>query len=487
MSPICDSTVNSFTRNPYVFGEVDAELQGRLNKVLTECLREACQDGLSFIYLYHEDSGELKVKRLSNLHVMYTETECLVIDKKKTDSHGGSRSLWNNLDGLALATNEIPVLTHFVYKDGVVEITKIEDESIVASTSIPLPSLPIIPVRGQQVFLSDNQVHWRGYHFKLRHLCSAFSANLSVSAERMISRDPILLPEESLGDNEYSKQWDENAPRNYYVYKSLIPPTEVGQVSIKLDPPIVSPQMNDISKLQQMQSSLLELVDRTTGSNYASENKGNETATAVLLRNQNKEDALSQMLMNLCDSAKRVASLLEGYLAVLLGIEIKISVVDNVTQGIKNSNAIQLLLSVKDLPIRMQLAILQTYDAPATIIEAVAAELQQQSDPARLALEQENGELKSTIQAMRNENKMAEATHAAAVVSAEQQYATRMAKIESDERIKVMELENDRAKLILEKEELQMKLHQMSIDKDIELFKIDQKERLETAKINGGT
>ncbi|MCL1955763.1 MAG: hypothetical protein FWF63_00440 [Fibromonadales bacterium] len=485
VSPICDSTVNSFTRNPFAFSDVDSELQGKINKVLAECLREACQEGLSFIYLYHEDSGELKVKRLSNLHVMYTETECLVIDKKKTESYGGTGSLWNNIDGLALATNEIPVLTHFIFKDGVVEITKIEDESIVASTSIPLPSLPIIPVRGRQVFLSDNQVHWRGYHFMLRHLCSAFSANLSVTAERMICRDPVFLPEESLGDNEYSKQWEENAPRNYYIYKSLTDNADVASARIKLDPPIVNPQVNDISKLETSRASILELVDRTTGSNYASENKGNETATAVLLRNQNKEDALSQMLMNLGDSAKQVASLLEGYLAVFR-ISKKISVVDNVTQGIKNSNAIQLLLSVKDLPIRMQLAILQTYDAPPTILEAVAQELEQQNDPARLALEQENGELKSTIQAMRNENKMAEATHAAAVVSAEQQYATRMAQIESSERIKVLELENDRAKLILEKEELELKLKQMNIDKDIDLFKIDQKERLETAKINNG-
>jgi len=350
---------------------------------------------------------------------------------------------------------------------------------------LPLPSLPIIPVRGRQVFLSDNQVHWRGYHFMLRHLCSAFSANLSVSLERMICRDPVFLPEESLGDSEYSNQWDDNAPRNYYVYKSLTDRTDLNGTSVKLDPPIVNPQINDISKLQTLRASILELVDRTTGSNYASENKGNETATAVLIRNQNKEDALSQMLMNLCNSAKRVANVLESYLAVL-GISVKISVVDNVTQGIRNSNAIQLLLSVKDLPIRMQLAILQTYDAPATIIEAVAQELQQQSDPARIALEQENGELKATIQGMRNENKMAEATHAAAVVSAEQQYATRMAQIESSERIKILELENDRAKLILEKEELELKMRQMSIDKDIDLFKIDQKERLETAKLNGG-
>jgi len=486
VSPICDSTVNSFTRNPYAFSEITPELQARLNEVLAECLREACQDGLSFIYIYHEDRGELKVKRLSNLHVMYTETECLVIDKKKTESYGSySRSLWNNLDGLALATNEIPVLTHFILKDGVVEITKLEDESIVGQTSLPLPSLPIIPVRGRQVFLSDNQVHWRGYHFMLRHLCSAFSANLSVSLERMICRDPVFLPEESLGDSEYSNQWDDNSPRNYYVYKSLTDRTDLNGTSVKLDPPVVNPQINDISKLQTLRASILELVDRTTGSNYASENKGNETATAVLIRNQNKEDALSQMLMNLCNSAKRVASVLESYLAVL-GINVKISVVDNVTQGIRNSNAIQLLLSVKDLPIRLQLAILQTYDAPATIIEAVAQELQQQSDPARIALEQENGELKATIQGMRNENKMAEATHAAAVVSAEQQYATRMAQIESNERIKILELENDRAKLILDKEELELKMRQMNIDKDIDLFKIDQKERLETAKINGG-
>jgi hypothetical protein len=485
VSPICDSTVNSFTRNPFSFGGVGDALQSRLNEVLAECLREACQDGLSFLYLYHEDTGELKVKRLSNLHVMHTDTECLVIDKKKVYGSGGGRSIWNNLDGLALATDEVPVLTHFLYKDGAVEITKVEDESVVAEASLALPGLPIIPVRGRQVFLGDNQVHWRGYHFMLRHLCSAFSANLSVSLERMICRDPVLLPEESLGDSEYIRQWEENGTRNFYVYKSLHDTGAVGGSITKLDPPTLNPQVNDISKLETLRASLLELVDRVTGSNYATENKGNETATAVLLRNQNKEDALSQMLLNLCNSAKRAAKVLQGYLAAL-GMPAEISVTDNVTQGLKNSNAIQLLLSVKDLPLRLQLAIMQAYDAPPPILEAIANELQQQGNPELSALEQENGNLKMQIQQMQNENKMAEATHSSAVVQAEQQYATRMAQMQSDERVKTAELETEWAKISLKKARLELEFQKLGASKDIDLLKIEQKDRIDMAKLNGG-
>jgi len=479
VSPICDSTVNSFTRNPYVFTGINPNLQTRLNEVLAECLREACQDGLSFLYLYHTDQGEIKVKRLSNLHVMYTETECLVIDKKKTDSHGGgTRSIWNNMDSLALASDEFPVLTYFKFKDGLVEIIKVEDETIAAETSLALPGLPIIPIRGRQVFLGDNQVHWRGYHFALRHLCSAFSANLSVSLERMISRDPVLLPEESLGDSEYTRQWEENGTRNFYIYKSLHDVGALAGSPVKLDPPTLNPQVNDISKLEILRKSLLELVDRTTGSNYVNENKGNETATAVLLRNQNKEDALSQMLLNLCNSAKRAAKILEGYLATL-GVPTEITVTDNVTQGIKNTNAIQLLLSVKDLPIRLQFAIMQVYDAPAAILEAVAAELQAQGDPARVELEQKNKELQDQINRMQNENKMAEATHSAAVVQAENSYATRMAQMQSDERVKFAELQIEQAKLELEWQKL-------GVNKDLDLLKLEQKDRIDTAKLIGG-
>jgi len=480
VSPICDSTVNSFTRNPYSFVGINANLQARLNEVLAECLREACQDGLSFLYIYHTEQGEIQAKRLSNLHVMYTETECLVIDKKKTDSRGGgARSIWNNLDCLALATDEIPVLTHFRYKDGLVEIAKIEDETVVGETALPLPSLPIIPIRGRQVFLSDNQVHWRGYYFSLRHLCSAFSANLSVSLERMICRDPVFLQEESLGDSEYIQQWEQNGPRNFYVYKGLHQSADVAGQAIKLDPPTVHPQVNDISKLEALRASMLELVDRVTGSNYASENKGNETATAVLIRNQNKEDALSQMLLNLCNSAKRAGKILEGYLAIL-DTTTEIAVTDNVTQGIKNSNAIQLLLSIKDLPLRMQLAIMQTYDAPPSLLEAISAELQMQGDPARVELEQKNKELQDVINRMQNENKMAEATHSAAVVQAENSYATRMAQMESDERIKFAQMQ-------VELDKLELEYQKLGISKDLDLLKLEQKDRIDTAKILGGT
>jgi hypothetical protein len=489
VSPICDSTVNSFTRNPFTFGGLCPELQSRLNEVLAECLREACQDGLSFLYLYHEDSGEIKVKRLSNLHVMHTETECLVLDKKKVEGgHGGSRSIWGNLDSLALATDEVPVLTHFVFRDGKVDIAKVEDESVVAETSIVLPSLPIIPVRGRQVFLGDNQVHWRGYHFLLRHLCSAFSANLSVSLERMICRDPVLLPEESLGDSEYIRQWEENGTRNFYVYRSMHDTGAVGGAAVKLDPPTLNPQVNDISKLETLRSSLLELVDRVTGSNYASENKGNETATAVLLRNQNKEDALSQMLMNLCNSAKRAAKVLQGYLAVM-GTPSEISVTDNVSQGLKNTNAIQLLLSVKDLPLRLQLAIMQAYDAPPSILDAVASELQRQDsqgDPGILAMEQENNSLKAQIQAMHDENKMAEAMHSAAVVQAEQRYATVMEQTKVDRERTAAQIEVDWAKISLEKARLELEFQKLGVSKDIDLLKIEQKDRIDTAKLAGG-
>jgi len=480
VSPICDSTVNSFTRNPYTFAGIGQDLQARLNEVLAECLREACQDGLSFLYIYHTEQGEIKAKRLSNLHVMHTETECLVIDKKKTESRGGgTRSIWNNLDCLALASDEIPVLTHFIFKDGLVEITKIEDETVVAETSIALPALPIIPIRGRQVFLSDNQVHWRGYHFLLRHLCSAFSANLSVSLERMISRDPVLLPEESLGDSEYIRQWEENGTRNFYVYKSLHESSALASPPIQLPPPTLNPQVNDISKLETLRASLIELVDRVTGSNYASENKGNETATAVLLRNQNKEDALSQMLLNLCNAAKRAAKILEAYLAAL-GAPTQITVTDNVTQGIKNTNAIQLLLSIKDLPIRLQMAIMQAYDAPPAILDAVAQEMQMQSDPVRAELEQKNKELQDVINRIQNENKMAEATHAAAVVQAENSYATRMAQMESDERIKFAQMQMELKKLELEWQKL-------GISKDLDLLKLEQKDRIDMAKLFGGT
>lgn len=475
VSPICDSTVNTFVRNPFAFSGLDETMASRINEVLAECLRETCQDGLSFCYIYHTDDGSLKIKRLSNLHVMYAETECIVIDKKKAEPGAAKSSIWNNVDCLSLATDEIPVITHFLYKDGIVEVSKIEDESIVAQTEIPLPRLPIIPIRGRQVFLSDNQSHYRGYYFSLRHLCSAISANLSVSLERMICRDPVILPEESLGSSEYIKQWEENGTRNFYLYKSIREPSALGESPMQLAPPMLNPQINDITKLETMRESLVALVDRVTGSNYASENKGNETATAVLLRNQHKEDALSQILLNMANAAKRIANTVEAYMAVL-GVQIEggISVTDNVSRGLKNTNAIQLLLSIKDLPLRLQLSVLQTYDAPPEILNAVALELQDQQDPRIQELEQQKQDIAAELQALKNENKMAEATHSAALISAEQRHTAKMAELTEDREFKMRQVETERMKLELDKAKLELEYLKLGVKKEIDLLKIGQ-------------
>jgi hypothetical protein len=461
LTPIVDSTCNAFMRNPFSFDNVGEELSLKLNEVFNDCLREACQDGLSFMYVWHDENSVISVRRINNMHVMWAETEAVVIDKQKIErSGGGSASIWANLDALNLGSDEIPIVTHFILKDGVVEITKIKDEEIVGETELRLPHLPIIPVRGRQVFLTDNEVHWRGYYYPLRDVLSALNANLSVSLERMITRDPVLLANESLGDSEYTKQWEENGTRNFYVYEAFMPKNEItGESGQPIPPPILNPQVNDISKLEAVRTSLFEIIDRVTGSNYLSESKGAETATQVLLRNQNKEDALSQILLNLTNAARRTAKVLMAYYEDLgYGLAGPINVKDNVSEGIKNTNSLQLLLSIKDLPVNVQLAVMKTYDAPKEIISSVEREaLDRQGDPEKQEMAAAIQQMTHQLQLEQLRSKEAEATYEAARIEAMQRYETKMEELRVEREIKIAQLALEREKLALEYAKLGLK------------------------------
>jgi len=473
MKKIVDSTCNAYLRDPFEFSPLDPDLSSSINVVMYECLREACECGLSYFYLCHTDNGELKFKRMPCTDVIWTDSEAVCIKKEQAkDAEYSQNTIWTGLNSFKLSNEEIAVITHFKRdkESGVVEITKIRNDMVESETKLKLPYLPIIQVKCKAVTLSDNETHWRGYYYEYEDLLNVINMNLSITAEQMIVPNPWILPEESIGTNQYREQYETPEPRPYYIYKSKMEIME-GEVKRTIDLPAPAPAPNslDIKSLNEQLIMFLKIIDDQTGTNIAAENRGNETAAAVLARNKAKEDALSEMLFNLNNSAKILAKVLSYYMSILSGDPApnEITVTDKISESLKNKASVELLLSLQTLNPLVQLAVLKTFGAPPIVLNAVDYLVQQtlnQADPEKQQLQQQVEQLTQQIQIMSNENKLAEAQFKSALIRSDTSLKEQAIKIQQEELTRQMDFQIEIAKIQLEYEKLGQKDKALELD-----------------------
>jgi len=462
MKKAIDSTCNAYLRDPFEFDPLDHKIVSSINEVMYQCLREACECGVSYLYVCHTDKGDLKFKRMPCTDVIWTESEAVCIKKEKAkDGEYAQNTIWSGLKSITTEYDEIAVITHFKRnkKEGTVEISKIRNDKIDEETTLMLPYLPLIQIRCKSVTLSDNETHWRGYYYEYEDLINVINMNLSITAERMIVPNPWLLPEEAIGTNQYREQYETPEPRPYYIYKSKMEAMQ-GEVNTTIDLPKPEPAPNslDIKTLNEQLRTFLGLIDNQTGMDLASENRGNETAAAVLTRNMAKEDSLSEMLFNLNNSAKYLCAVLEAYIAITqqLPEPIKITLTDKISESLRNKANIDLLLSMQQVSPVLQLAVLKTFNSPEYILNAVEFLVQQeiQVDPEKQQLQAQVAQLTQQIQIMQADNKLAEAQFKSSLIRSDTSLRETTMKIEQEEMSRNANFQLELAKIQLEYDKL---------------------------------
>jgi len=469
-----DSTCNAFLREPFRFEGASDDVNSRITQTLYECLREACETGLSYFYIVHKPDGSLKFKRIPCTDCIWTESEALAIKKEKAKQGEYARNtIWTGLSSVQPKHDEAIVITWFkhIKETGMVEIVKVKDDKVADTTSIPLSRLPIIQVRCKSNVLSDNEVHYRGFYYEFEDLLNGINLNLSVSAERMIVPNPWFLAEESIGDDEMRKQFETTEPRPFYTYQSKMEVVENDATHmIDLPQPVPAPQSMDLPALNEQLRVFLSIIDGQTGMDIASENKGAETATAVLARNRAKEDALSEMLYHLNTSAKAIADVLMSY-AALTGEPAQITVQDSMSESMRNKTCAEMVLAMQNLSPVVQGAILEVFDAPDLLKQAVAQVAAQAGDPEKQALAQQLQQAQMELLLLKTENKMAEATYQSALAQAEARMNVSALEIQSKERLAMIEYNYKWAELQLKYSELGLEAEAEAVKNEIEANK----------------
>jgi hypothetical protein len=406
LKKIVDSTCNSFLRNPFRFDGLGDDLNEQINKALFHCLRDACNDGLGYLYIYHTDDGAIKFKCLSNIHVMRSRDRALVIDKKRVKGKSSrlNKSVWNNTDVLSLAADEIPVVTYFELKDGTVSIYRIENDEITARTSLELPVLPIIRVKGKLVKLK-NEDHYRGYYYEFQDTVAAMNAYMSRAAEMAIAKTPVIMAEESMPLNaQYQEAWQSNEPRNLYLYKGF---REVeGFSPVALPKPDYSPYTQDLATLNNQITLLSSFIDGLSGMNLQSEAAGSETATAVLDRRESRQDAQSELLFYLNNSAHKAARLLEAYISAVGGGKPGIKVINRMDMAFRNKNALDLYMSLlsSNTPKPVAIEWLKLFSCPEEIIGILSRP--DAEDPVKDELARKLEEVTAALEAERSRSQL---------------------------------------------------------------------------------
>ena len=480
LKKIVDSTCNNLLRNPFRFEGLSDNINKNINKTLHSCLRDACNDGIGYFYVFHDDDGSLKFKCLSNTAVMFSEdeSEYLVIDKRKEDKTKSKSSLWNNKDVLALSTNEIPVLTYFRLEDEAVKIYQFKGDIIEDYTELSLPRIPIVQVKGKTIKIKERD-HYRGLYWEFQDSVAAMNAYMSKAAEIAIAKTPVLMPEESFPLNAQQQEaWQSNEPRNLYLYRSLLQLD--GIAPIMLNKPDFSPYNQDLETLNNQITMLSSVIDGLTGMNLASENLPNETAMSVLDRRESKQNAQSELLAYLNDSAHSIAELLFDYIN-LIHPENKliepIKVLNQMDKNFQSRNALELFLTLNQAQVNPNTALawLKLFNCPEEVIKTIEAN-QQGQDPQAELLIQENEELKVALQAERNKNELI-------IMQSENQL-----RIEADKiKVELEKINLERIKLGLKQAEINAQIALEAEDNAIKQEQEQQKIALKAVKtITGG-
>jgi len=262
-----------------------------------------------------------------------------------------------------------------------------------------------------------------------------------------------------------------------------------GEVETWIDLPAPSPAGTtiDLDKLNNQLRIYTDLINQQLGTNLADENRGNETAMAVLSRNRAKEDARSELLSNLNYSAKQIAKILQDYMALLGQEAMEISVTDQLSQGIRLRQSVDMLLATQQLPPNERVAIMQSLNASPIILEAVTHTAQNQQDPQKQQMQQQIQQLQQQIQQMSLDNQFADAQRDTAIMNARTQYDTAQLSYEREMALAKEKDQRERDKMALDYElkikQIELEYAKLGLEADKATAKIDSQEAIASAKI----
>jgi hypothetical protein len=444
MEPIVNSVCFKFNEAPFDFIQKDKEQQmpckldiAGLKFQLGSCLRDAVQDGLSYLFVYKKDE-EIKFSRLNNFNVIFGDCdysngedveEVLYVDKRDTGKKQQKSEMSVTFDTvLNLNQTEIPVVTYWYKDEGCVCTAKFEGDDVVEHGKQEIDKIPIVRIYGKEVPAGSFKKTWRGVYYLVRKILMSMDFEQSTIQERiaLAPNHGYDIAEESLSNPEqYAKL--NGQPVAYKTYKATNPLNP----QAPLPPPQRADKSAQIAEIVESFAQHKELIYSTLGS-VAGDAPTNETAEAVLMRRENKDTAVNEMLKNLLDSSHQIAKVIQYF----TGVEFNVvsDIFDKAKQNDELQKIIALMQFVNGNPHAHAVVpvLIKKVDIDEQSKQMILTLLQQEKEG------QEQGNME--IDMLKLENQQLRSDTQAQVVTAQINHQTAIAKANIEAQIKAEEL-----------------------------------------------
>ncbi len=448
LEPAINSIVYKFTDSPFDFKtEADIDLP-ELKFQLSSSLRECVIDGLSYILVYKEND-RIRFSKLNNFNVVYDDCdypsgkdakEVVYIDKKKVDPKNYRRTpLCVQLEAvLNLKKNEVPVVTYWKRDEKGVTTYKIENDRVASVVSQPIEHIPIARIYAKEVFINYEK-NWRGLYYLVKDILRTVDFELSLAQERIATAPNHLywIAEESIGSDiqKYSKVND--IPTFHKTYKA----TSALNPGVILPAPVRNDQASNLGDLMAVFGVHQEIITRILGT-ISGEEKGTETAEAVLLRRESKDTAVNDLIKNLLDSSHLIADIIKEF----TGMECSVSsdIFDKAKKAQDLEKIIALTTYVNNNP--------QAYSILPVLIAKLDVDENTQQTMLQLMSQDkaENQDSKNRLEMLEMENKQLRANAESEVLAASIEREARLATKQMDMAMKQEDLNLEYAKLQVE-------------------------------------
>jgi hypothetical protein len=475
LEPIVNSVVYKFTENPFNFivqGQEQANSSidfKELKFQLGLALRDACIDGMSYILTYKKDE-QIRFNRLNNFNVIFGDCEysngkdvkeVIYVDKKSTGKKQKTKTEMSvTFDTvLNLKEDEIPVITYwFIGEDGRVNTVKLENDEIVSHVIQEIEKIPVTRIYAKEVPI-DYKRNWRGLYYLVKDLLRTIDLQMSLVQERIATapNNQFWIAEESLGNNIEQLSRLNDIPTAFKTYKATNP----NAPGVTLPPPQRNDLATNINDLIQAFDIHKTTISQILGT-IAGEEKGNETAEAVLLRRENKDTAVNDLIKNLLDSSYLIAELIEEFTGF------KITVQSDIFEKAKQNEELQKIIALTQFISQNKTA----YAVTPVLISKLDVD-QKTKEMLMALLSQEKEQMDGSnqeIEFLKMENQQLKSDKEAQVVAAQIMRETQIATKTIDAQIKEEEFKLKWAELGMKQEGDQIKLAQESekIKNDLE-------------------
>jgi len=465
MEPIVNSVCFKFNESPFDFIPKSREGLALPYKIdfaelkfqLGSCLRDAVQDGLSYLLVFKK-GDEIKFSRLNNFNVIFGDCdysdgedveEVVYVDKRDTGKKQRKTDMAVVFDTvLNLNQTEIPVVTYWYKKDGQVCTAKLEGDTVVEHKTQEISKIPIVRIYGKEIPSSSFKKTWRGVYYLVKDVLRTMDFEQSLIQERIATAPNHLywIAEESLSNPEQLSKVND-FPVAYKTYKATNPTNP----QANLPAPIPNDLSTNISDLVQSFQSHKDLIYQTLGS-IAGETPGNETAEAVLMRRENKDTAVNEMLKNLLDSSHQVADVIKNF----TGVEVMVTsdIFDKAKQNDELQKIVALTQFLNGNPHAYSIT-------PVLVSKLDVDEKSKQMIIQLLGQDKEgNEQSKMEVEMLKMENQQLRASQEAQVAAAQINAQASIAKANIDAQMKAEDLKFKYAELQQQGEAEGMKLAQ---------------------------